>query len=80
MASTTSNCTPIFQHIYYDDWKIGSTYERKHGKNVIYLGKLLKKQIRGRTYDPDIFLIFERADGTSFEHMVEFDHSYRCIH
>jgi hypothetical protein len=70
--------TPKFNHIYYDDWQIGATYERRVKDGVISLGRLVSKGLTGRTYDPDIILTFERADGTRYQHLVEFDSSYRC--
>jgi len=43
------------------------------------LGRLVSKKLCGRTYDPDILLTFERVDGTKYQHVVEFDSSYRRV-
>ncbi len=83
MSATASENNNKYAHIYYDDWKPGSSYERRitDGKviKVIQLGKLVSKTLSGRTYDPDIVLIFEGLNGTQHQHVVEFDSSYRCI-
>ncbi len=79
MSSTTnSNTKPNFGHIYYADWQIGANYERKVSSGIMYLGRLVSKRLTGRTYDPDIILIFESPNGTQYEHMIDFDHSYRA--
>jgi len=74
----TSKITPKFEHIYYDNWYPGAIYEKKVKDGVIMLGRLVSKSLSGRVYDPDIVLTFERADGTTYQHLVEFDSSYRC--
>jgi len=66
-----------FAHIYYDDWQIGANYERMVKGKVIPLGRLIDKKYCGRVYDSDMVMTFERADGTQWEHMIEFDSSYR---
>ena len=66
-----------FKHFYFSDWNIGAFYERKVKGEVIKLGRLVSKESRGRVYDKDMYLTFERADGTTYEHYVEFDSSYR---
>lgn len=68
---------PEFGHIYFDDWQVGKNYERKVKGVVMQLGRLVSKRLTGRTYDPDIVLTFEHQDGTQYEHMIEFDSSYR---
>ena len=68
-----------FDHIYYDNWKNGAIYERKVKSGVVMLGRLVKKELSGRTYDPDIFLTFERIDGTTYRHRMDFDSSYRRV-
>jgi hypothetical protein len=75
----TSKITPKFEHIYYDNWQINATYERKVNNVVIMLGRLVSKNLRGRVYDQDIFLTFERDDGTTYQHVMEFDASYRRV-
>jgi len=77
--SLPSSSENKFGHIYYDDWQIGATYERKTKDGVIYLGKLIKKELTGRTYDPDISLYFESPNGTQYNHIMDFDHSYRLV-
>lgn len=68
-----------FQHIYYDDWQIGATYERKTKDGVVPLGQLIEKSLCGSPRDPDIKLTFQRADGTQYQHVMEFDSSYRRV-
>jgi hypothetical protein len=77
-ATTTATATK-FEHIYYSDWLPGATYERKIKGGVVMLGRLVSKKLCGRTYDPDILLTFERVDGTKYQHVVEFDSSYRRV-
>jgi hypothetical protein len=67
-----------FGHIYFDKWQIDATYERRVKDRVIPLGRLVKKELCGRPYDPDILLTFESSNGTKYTHMMEFDSSYRC--
>ena len=68
-----------FVHIYYKDWETGYTYERQVNGCVIMLGRLVDKSLYGRTYDPEILLTFERIDGTTYQHRMEFDYSYRRV-
>ena len=68
-----------FEHIYFDDWQLGANYERKVKNGVVSLGKLVKKELCGRSYDPDISLTFESNDGATYQHTMEFDSSYRRV-
>ncbi len=65
-----------FKHIYYNDWEIGASYERKVKKDIVYLGTLVSKELIGRPYDEDIKLKFDN-DGKIIEHVMDFDRSYR---
>lgn len=83
MADTkpSQNGNGGFGHIYFDDWKIGASYERylKKEKQVIDLGKAVAKELYGAPQDPDIKITFQRADGTIYKHVMEFDYSYRKV-
>lgn len=79
MSSKLIPETSKFSHIYYDKWQIDATYERKVNCEVIILGRLVSKSLCGRAYDKDILLNFERDDGTTYQHVMEFDSSYRRV-
>jgi len=66
-----------FGHIYWNDWQIGSTYERLVNNKIIKLGCLIKKELWGRQYDPDMKLTFQLENGNQYIHIVSFDYSYR---
>ena len=66
-----------FAHINYADWQVGAVYERMIKGDVVLLGRLVGKNLSGRTYDPKFVLTFELADGTQWQHLMQFDASYR---
>jgi hypothetical protein len=68
-----------FGHIYYDDWQIGAVCHRKVKNEIQILGKVVAKELCGREYDPDIRITFERLDGTTYQHVVDFDNSYKLL-
>ena len=69
-----------FGHIYYDNWIIGKSYQKKlKNGNIIDLGILVSKKLDGRPYDPDMFLTFTN-NGIIYEHIVDFDNSYRLTY
>ena len=78
--AVSSSCSePNFGHIYYADWQYGATYERKTKNGIINLGKLVDKELTGRTYDQDIVLTFESTNGTKYTYTMVFDNSYRLV-
>ena len=79
MTSKIIPKTSKFEHIYYDNWHINATYERKVNNDLIMLGRLVSKSLCGRVYDQDIVLTFERDDGTTYQHIMVFDSSYRHV-
>lgn len=71
-----------FHHIYFNDYKIGTSYECKEHKigylpKGVDLGVLVSKKLAGRPYDQDIILTFKKPDGTTYEHCVLFGDNYR---
>ncbi len=65
-----------FTHIYFDDWQIGTMYERNVNGSIVQLGILVSKELVGRPYDQDIKLTFN-INGSETIHIMEFDKSYR---
>jgi hypothetical protein len=68
-----------FGHIYFDNWRIGAICYRKVKGEIQILGKVITKELCGAPQDPDILITFERFDGTTYTHIMDFDHSYKLI-
>jgi len=74
-----------FQHIYFNQYVIGASYEFKDWSKTISrqkeviedLGVLVAKKEAGRRFDEDIILTFKKSDGTTYEHVVLFGDNYR---
>lgn len=74
-----------FKHISYTEYVIGASYEYKDWSKTISrqkeviedLGVLVAKKLCGRPYDQDVILTFQKPDGTTYEHVMEFGDNYR---
>jgi hypothetical protein len=67
-----------FGHIYFDKWEIGNICLRNVRGKVLNLGIVVAKELVGRAHDEDIKITFNK-DGQTYEHIMEFDRSYKLI-
>ena len=68
-----------FGHIYFDDWQLGATCYRKLNGEIKNLGVVVSKELVGRVYDPDIKITFAQPEGRVYEHIIDFDSSYKLV-
>jgi hypothetical protein len=66
-----------FEHIDFDDYQIGTSYEFKDGEKIVNLGVLVSKELDDRPYDKDMILTYKKSDSTTYKHVVCFGKYYR---
>lgn len=66
-----------FEHIYFDDYQIGTSYEFKDCAIIVDLGILVSKELVGRPCDRDMELTYQKPDGTTYTHIAVFGKHYR---
>lgn len=73
----------IYKHQFtnypFEEWKIGSNCYRYVNGEIQLLGKVVSKRMEGRPHDKETYITFERPDGTTYEHINEYDHSYKLL-
>jgi len=68
-----------FGHIYFDHWQIGATCYRKLKGEIKNLGVVVSKELVGRDYDFDIKITFSQPERRVYEHIIDFDSSYKLL-